>query len=90
MMGAASAGASFFLRSRSALQVFTFDVLHGDELDAVRLAEIENADYVFVGDLARENQFLLKAPREFPDSRAMSLRITLSATSRSSSRSRAL
>ena len=42
-------------------QVRPLDVRHRDVLDAVDLAEVVNADDVLVGDLAREEQFLLEA-----------------------------
>src|SRR5207244_6653406 len=42
-------------------EVFTLDVLHGDELHAFGFAQVVNADYIFVGDLASEEQFLLEA-----------------------------
>ena len=58
-------GLQFFLAAHQALQVLTFDVLHGDELDAVGLAQIENADYVFVSDLPREDQFLFETLQDF-------------------------
>ena len=37
------------------LEVPSLDVLHGDELDALGLAEIENADDVSMGYFARED-----------------------------------
>ncbi len=51
--------------SKDCLQILAFDVLHGDELDAIGLAQIKNANHVFVRDLPRENQFLLEAPEYF-------------------------
>src|SRR5205807_9906066 len=42
-------------------EVFTLDVLHGDELHPLGFAQVVNADYIFVGDLASEEQFLLEA-----------------------------
>ncbi len=64
-MLAASAGSSFFFSAKDALQVLAFDVLHGDELDPVGLAQIKNADDVLVRNLPREDQFLLEAPKNF-------------------------
>ena len=43
-------------------QVRPLDVRHRDVLDAVDLAEVVNADDVLVGDLTRQEQFLLEAP----------------------------
>ena len=48
-----------------ALEVTSLDILHGDELDALRLPEIENADDVAMGDFAREDQFLLEPAKDF-------------------------
>src|SRR5205823_3742996 len=42
-------------------EVLALDVLHGDELHAFGFAQVVNADYIFVGDLASEEQFLLEA-----------------------------
>src|SRR3954469_23842300 len=41
-------------------QVGAFDVLHSDELHAIRFAEVVNADHVAMRDLMREHQFLLE------------------------------
>ena len=49
------------LMGHQGLQILPLDELHGDELDAVRFAKIENANHVFVRDLPRQNQFLLEA-----------------------------
>ena len=46
-------------------QVLPLDKLHGDELDAVDFAKIENANHIFVGDFARQDQLLLEAPQHF-------------------------
>src|SRR5579862_8002793 len=56
-----------FLRSEAALlgdqtlEVLAIDEVHGDELDSFRFTKIENADYIFVGDFARKDEFLLEA-----------------------------
>src|SRR6202161_3933885 len=47
------------------LQIVALDELHGDELDAVSFAKIENSDYVFVRNLPRENQFLFETMQCF-------------------------
>src|SRR5438128_7882443 len=39
----------------------TLDVLHGDELHPLGFAQVVNANYILVGDLASEEQFLLEA-----------------------------
>src|SRR6516162_3503133 len=36
-------------------QIPALDVLHGDEFEALGLAEIEDANYVFMGDLTRQD-----------------------------------
>ena len=51
---------NFFVRQLAGVddeifEILPLDELHGDELDAVGFAEIENANYVFVGDLAGED-----------------------------------
>ena len=43
------------------MEVAAVDVLHGDELHPVGLAEVEDADDVLVGDLGCEQQLLLEA-----------------------------
>src|SRR5207245_6826104 len=42
-------------------EVLALDVLHGDELHAFGFAQVVNANYIFVGNLASEEQFLLEA-----------------------------
>jgi hypothetical protein len=42
-------------------KVLPFDKLHGDELDAVGVAQVVNADDVAVGNFTGENYFLLEA-----------------------------
>src|SRR6266705_780487 len=42
-------------------EILTLDILHGDELHPLGFAQVVNADYIFVGDLASEEQFLLEA-----------------------------
>ena len=63
MMSALFSKLSFCLGQGA--QILTLDELHGDELDAVDFTKVENADHVFVGDLARQNQLLLEAPQYF-------------------------
>ena len=58
-------GGKFSLLGDDIFEVLAFDKLHGDELDAVGLPEIENANHVFVGYLPRENQLLLEAVKNF-------------------------
>src|SRR5208282_5737099 len=41
-------------------KVLAIDVLHGDEADAVGLAEIKNADHVLVRDVAGEDELLFE------------------------------
>jgi len=43
------------------LEALALDVLHGEELDPLRLPEVEDADHVLVRDLPREEQLLLEA-----------------------------
>ncbi len=45
-------------------QLLAFDERHGQELDAVDLAELVNPDDVLVSDLAGQEQLLLEAPLE--------------------------
>ena len=45
-------------------QLLALDERHGDELDAVDLAELVNADDVLVRDLARQQELLLEAALE--------------------------
>ena len=54
-------GSQFSLPLHQAAQVLTLDELHGDELHAVGLAQVVNADDVLVGDLGGEKQLLLEA-----------------------------
>src|SRR5437870_12928035 len=42
-------------------EIFTLDVLHGDELHPLGFAQVVNANYIFVGNLASQEQFLLEA-----------------------------
>src|SRR5207244_4726236 len=42
-------------------EILTLDVLQGDELQPLCFAQVVNADYIFVGDLASKEQFLLEA-----------------------------
>ncbi len=42
-------------------EILTLDVLHGDELHPLCFAQVVNTNYIFVGDLASEEQFLLEA-----------------------------
>ena len=46
-------------------EVLSLDVFHGDELDAFGLAQVKNPDDVLVGNLARQDQFLLEALEDF-------------------------
>ena len=46
-------------------EILPLQILHRDELEAVRLTKIENADDVAVCDLAGEDEFLLEAPQHF-------------------------
>ena len=51
--------ACFFMHQ--AAQVLTLDILHGDELHAVGLAQVVNPDHILVRDLRGQKQFLLEA-----------------------------
>src|SRR5437867_12363789 len=42
-------------------EILSRDVLHGDDLHHLGFAQVVNADYIFVGDLASKEQFLLEA-----------------------------
>ncbi len=42
-------------------KILPFDELHGDEPEPIGDAEIENADYIPMRDLAGENQLLLES-----------------------------
>src|ERR1051325_3997410 len=46
-------------------EVPAFHEIHGDELDSVGLAQIENSNNILVRHLTRENQFLLEALQNF-------------------------
>ena len=48
------------LFAKDGLQVASFDEVHGDELDAIGFAKIENANDVFVRDLPGQDQFVLE------------------------------
>ena len=65
MMVARFAAIQFFLRRTRLCRSLTLDVLHGDELDAVGLSQIENTDDVLVSDLPREDQFLFETFQDF-------------------------
>src|SRR5208337_5271946 len=43
------------------VKILAFDIGHGNELHAGKFAHVVNAKYVFVRDLAGENQLLLEA-----------------------------
>src|SRR5215470_6487902 len=47
------------------MQSLPLDILHRDEPDSAGLAQIENSNYVSIGDLASKNQFLLEALKDF-------------------------
>src|SRR5579864_9540096 len=57
--------------AQNAAKGLALDVLHRDELDSIRFAQVVNADYVPVRNLVSKDQFLLKAlqdsglPRQF-------------------------
>ena len=55
--------------SHERVEVAALHELHGDEVHAVGLAQVENPDYVFVSDLARENEFLLEPGQHFAAAR---------------------
>src|SRR5438132_1392921 len=42
-------------------EILALDVLHGDELHPLGFAQVVNTNYIFVRDLASEEQFLLEA-----------------------------
>src|SRR5579864_7633743 len=46
-------------------QCLAVDVLHRDELDAIRFAQIEDSDDVAMSHLASENQLLLETMQNF-------------------------
>ena len=73
-------------------QVVALNERHRDVLDAVDLAEIVNADDVLVGDLPRQQQFLLEPlldVRRRAAAASNPVRITFSATATPSSASQA-
>ena len=55
------AGGKFALLREEGLQIPAFHVVHGDELDVARRADVEDADDVAVGDETGQDQFLLEA-----------------------------
>ena len=59
------AGRKFASFLKEVAKVVSLHEIHGDELDSVGLAEVENTNDILVRDLARENQFLLEAPQDF-------------------------
>ena len=50
-----------FLLLNQRAEIAPFDELHGDELDAFGIAQIEDAHDILVRDLAGEQEFLLEA-----------------------------
>src|SRR5438105_8490196 len=46
-------------------KVAALDVLHGDELEALGLSEVENADDIAVGNFASEDQLLFEPAQDF-------------------------
>jgi hypothetical protein len=46
-------------------QVTSLNILHGDELDALRLPEIKDADDVAMSNFTREDEFLFEAAEDF-------------------------
>src|ERR1700757_836650 len=46
-------------------EVLPLEILHGDELEAVRLAQVKNPDDVAVCHLASQDEFLLETPEYF-------------------------
>ncbi len=55
---------SLSFRRRIGAKLLALDEGHGDELDAVDLAEFVDADHVLVGDLARQQELLLETALE--------------------------
>ena len=51
-----------FLDERS--QVLAFDELHGDELHAIGIAQVIDADYILVGDLVGQQKLLLESRQD--------------------------
>src|SRR6187402_2635116 len=52
------------LPAEDGAKLLAFDEGHGDELDAVELAEFVDADHVLVSDLTRQQELLLEAALE--------------------------
>src|SRR5438552_13133557 len=42
-------------------EIHALDILHGDEIHPLSFAQVVNANYILVGNLASEEQFLLEA-----------------------------
>src|SRR5262249_44277721 len=63
-----SFGRELTLLGQQGLEVAALDEFHGDELDAVGFAQIENADHVAVRYLARQDELLLEALQNFRQS----------------------
>ena len=58
-------GNRFFRRvlailAKHGAHIFAIDVFHGDEANAVGFAQVVNANYIFMRDIARKNQFLFE------------------------------
>src|ERR1035437_508915 len=51
----------YLLLDDQAVQVLALDVLHGDELDSIGIAQVVNADHVLVRDLMGQHKLLLEA-----------------------------
>ena len=45
-------------------QILAVDVLHADETNPIRFAQVKNADDIFMRDVARENELLLEAQQD--------------------------
>src|SRR4029077_783916 len=58
-------GFELAVRAERAFQVPAVDEVHRNELDAIELCQIVNADYILVSNLPGENQFLLEAAQDF-------------------------
>ncbi len=58
-------GFELAVRAENALQIPAVDEVHRDELNAIELCQIVNADYILVSNLPGENQFLLEAAQDF-------------------------
>ena len=52
-------------RFHQAAEITAFHVLHGDEFQAAGIPDVKDSDYIFVGNLACEQQLLGKALRNF-------------------------